>query len=230
MHFFSPPCVIIYNMKFHRKSSGGFTIVEILIVIVVIGILGIFVILAYPGVQTRVRNTSMVAGARQYLSAIEAYHAANGTYPTPPPGFADPADRGACLGEGYEGGVCLIEDVLEPNEVTNKAWLDDALKQMNSSLPELPVNVKWNSGGNELEAGALYAYTQGIADGSPYDALLTIYDIDTATAVIAYYLEGNVPQECKLPGSKSAVFLAGVHSTDKDITICVVPLGDVTYV
>lgn len=212
-----------------RDQRYGFTIVELLIVIVVLGILGLMVLLAYPGVQVRVRNTSMVAGARQYADAIAAYHALNSSYPAPPDGDAAPdSDRAGCLGSGYIGGVCLIEDVLDPNEVTNKAWLDNSLKQLNPSLPNLPVNVKWKSGSSDLEAGALYAYTAGIAPGSGYDILLSIYGIDSATAVMVYYLEGSVKEMCSVPGSMAEDFrpIDG-DSTDKDITICVVPLGDV---
>jgi prepilin-type N-terminal cleavage/methylation domain-containing protein len=218
---------MIYNMNPYIKlRQRGFTIVELLIVIVVLGVLGLLVLLAYPSVQVRVRNTSMVAGVKEYVSAVEAYHATIGDYPKPPAGFSD-ADRAACLGENYVNNICLVEDVLDPNEVTNKAWLDTALKQLSPHLPQLPINVKWNSDGHQLEAGAAYFYTDSIASGSGYDLLLEAYGIDSATAVIAYYLEGNVPELCTIPGSHSRVFLTSVDATDKDITICVIGLGNV---
>lgn len=215
-------------MQFRRTYGNGFTIVELLIIIVVLGVLGAIVLLSYNGIQTRVRNTAMISGVKQYTESIQAYHAVNGDYPKPPGGSPD-SERAGCLGEGYSGGVCLIEDVLDPPEVTNKGWLDTALKQLNSNLPSLPVNVKWNSGSNPLQAGALYAYTEGIANGAPYDLLLSLYGIDSATAIVAYYLEGAVDELCQVPGSKSHEFIAGVDATDKDITVCVVPLGNVAY-
>lgn len=212
-----------------KYKPYGFTVVEILIVVIVIAILGIIVILSYPGVQAKVRNVSMVAGVRQYRDAIEAHFVTNGAYPTPPGGdTAAMEDRAGCLGEGYTDGVCLIEDVLEPPEVTNKAWLDNTLKQLNPNLPTLPINVKWKSGSSDLEAGAFYAYTKGIPEGVGYDVLLEIYGIDSATAIMAYYLEGAVKESCSVPGSRAEDFRPSEgDSTDKDITICVIPLGDV---
>lgn len=203
---------------------GGFTIVELLIVIVVLGIIMSIVLLSIGPVQKRVRNTAMVSGVKQYSTAIEAYHSTNGGYPKPPDS-SPLSDRIACLGEGYNGGVCLIEDVLIPPEVTNKSWLDAALKQLNSSLPQLPKNVEWLSNGHDLEAGAFYAYTDGT---NAFDDLLHIYGIASTTAVIAYYLEGHVADMCKIPNSRAVTF--GVDaSSDKEITICVVPLGDIVY-
>ena len=47
-------------------QSKGFTIGELLIVIVVIGILAAIVIVSFNGIQTRATNTSRVAEIRSY--------------------------------------------------------------------------------------------------------------------------------------------------------------------
>ena len=64
------------------KRAKGFTIVELLIVIVVIGILAAITIVAYNGIQDRARTTARVSDVRSIQQAIELYHADNGTYPT----------------------------------------------------------------------------------------------------------------------------------------------------
>lgn len=71
------------NIK-NLKDQKGFTIVELLIVIVVIGILAAITIVAYNGVQNRARTTDMQTAAKQVINKAEVYAAdtGNGTYPT----------------------------------------------------------------------------------------------------------------------------------------------------
>jgi type II secretion system protein G len=63
------------------KKSSGFTIVELLIVIVVIGILAAITIVAYNGVQQRARYSAMQSDISSLNKAIQLYYADNGTYP-----------------------------------------------------------------------------------------------------------------------------------------------------
>lgn len=58
----------------------GFTIVELLIVIVVIGILAAITVVAYNGVQTRAFNARVLADIKSVHRIIEAYNATNGNY------------------------------------------------------------------------------------------------------------------------------------------------------
>lgn len=64
------------------KKDRGFTIVELLIVIVVIGILAAIVIVAYNGIQDRAKNTKYQTDAVALQKGAEAVNADLGSYPT----------------------------------------------------------------------------------------------------------------------------------------------------
>lgn len=64
-----------------KKTKSGFTIVELLIVIVVIGILAAITIVAYNGIQGRGRDAKRLSDINAIAKAIELYKADNGSYP-----------------------------------------------------------------------------------------------------------------------------------------------------
>lgn len=62
-------------------KSRGFTIVELLIVIVIIGILATIVIVAYNGVTAKANTAAAQSAAQAAISKIEIYNAVQGQYP-----------------------------------------------------------------------------------------------------------------------------------------------------
>lgn len=72
------------NIKHKVTSERGFTIVELLIVIIVIGILATLVLIAYNNVQGQARDTKRQADALTLAKAAEAYKttSTNGSYPS----------------------------------------------------------------------------------------------------------------------------------------------------
>jgi len=65
-----------------KNRSKGFTIVELLIVIVVIAILATLVIVTFTGIQQKARDSQRQTDINAVDSHLEAYYAENGKYPT----------------------------------------------------------------------------------------------------------------------------------------------------
>lgn len=67
-----------------KNNQQGFTIVELLIVIVVIGILAALVITTYTGIQAKARNSERQTDIQSIQTQLEAYFAQgnNGHYPS----------------------------------------------------------------------------------------------------------------------------------------------------
>lgn len=65
-----------------KRKQSGFTIVELLIVIVVIGILAALVVTTFAGIQRKARNTERQTDIKAVHGQLEAAFAANNSYPT----------------------------------------------------------------------------------------------------------------------------------------------------
>lgn len=64
-----------------RASKNGFTIIELLVTIVVIGILATIMIVSYTGIQQRSRDSRRASDITQLKIALEKYHADKSMYP-----------------------------------------------------------------------------------------------------------------------------------------------------
>ena len=65
-----------------KKRNQGFTIVELLIVIVVIGILALIVVTTYSGIQQKARNSKRQADLTSLQTQLEAFVNDKGYYPS----------------------------------------------------------------------------------------------------------------------------------------------------
>lgn len=72
--------MVLNNIK-SRQRERGFTIVELLIVIVVIGILAGITIVAYSGITNRANQSKIQGNASAVQSVAEAFNADKGYYP-----------------------------------------------------------------------------------------------------------------------------------------------------
>lgn len=154
-----------------QNKHQGFTIVELLIVIVVIAILAAITIVAYNGVQQRARNTQVISGANAYVKAFMKYKALNSAYPT----------SSGCLGANYPSNNCWM-DGSTPNMSVN-ATLDTALQEFLPTKPTLATSLMSIGIANLNRGGAGY-----IANDATYGNR------------IVYYL-ASTSQNCSLSGA-----------------------------
>ena len=70
------------SLKKRNLNGRGFTIVELLIVIVVIGILALLVITTYSGIQSKARNAKRQTDIQSLQTQIEAFFSQNAYYPS----------------------------------------------------------------------------------------------------------------------------------------------------
>jgi len=134
-----------------RKTTSGFTIVELLIVIVVIAILAAISIVAYNGIQERARFASMRSDIASLNKAIQLYYADNGSYPITPAGTGSPCSSGNWCGFDQGTGDNFIPG-LAPKYLNNTPQLPVANSSSDTYLYRSPdgVNyklIRYQSGG-----------------------------------------------------------------------------------
>lgn len=71
----------------NKSKQSGFTIVELLIVVVVIAILAAITIVAYTGIQNRAKASSAQALANNIVKKAEAFNTVESSYPASATGF-----------------------------------------------------------------------------------------------------------------------------------------------
>ena len=109
------------------SRKAGFTIVELLIVIVVIGILAAIKIVAYNGIQVRARDNARIAKIQNIAKSIELYRVDNGRYP---PILDGMGKESTCGSQTDNWGHCdrnkILADMLAPYTAVDPTSLSDA--------------------------------------------------------------------------------------------------------
>jgi prepilin-type N-terminal cleavage/methylation domain-containing protein len=70
------------HIEIESKQDKGFTLVELLIVIVILGILATVTVFAVTGITTRGKASACLSDVKTIQTAEEAYNANNGVYGT----------------------------------------------------------------------------------------------------------------------------------------------------
>lgn len=153
------------------RFSSGFTIVELLIVVVIIAILAAITIVAYNSIQQRATNTVTANSVAAYARALSIYAVQNSAYPV----------AWSCLGPA--GTICVnttqaAYTCFGMSQGIVKVTFSDAVKTVASSITAPSVATATCSG--DQYGGAYYGSTDG------------------KNAKFYYYLAGDV--NCPTPG------------------------------
>lgn len=117
-----------------QKTARGFTIVELLIVIVVIAILAAISIVAYNGVQARGKTSAAASAAASLDKKMEIYNAVNSQYPNVA-GTITCTSTGAACGTQNSVATTTSSDWYSPYAATM------ALNGVAASAMAAPTNV-----------------------------------------------------------------------------------------
>jgi len=98
------------------RTEGGFTLVELLIVLAILGVLLAIAVPSYLGFKDRANQTAASANVRSAIPAVEAYYADHGDYlfTLKPDGTAAASTLGAL--QAIDQGVSLT--VVTPGAAT----------------------------------------------------------------------------------------------------------------
>lgn len=151
----------------------GFTIVELLIVIVIIAILASITVVAYNGIQQRARTSQTVSALTAWIKGIKLYRAEKGAWP----------NGWVCLGSGYgygpsgtdtTGVAQCRQDAAGSGQKETPSFTASVQPYMGGANPT-PAMVTAYLNDNQWRRGLSYAYGGG--DGTQIYIFAT-YDGD----------------------------------------------------
>lgn len=144
-----------------RKSTTGFTIIELLIVIVIIAILAAITLVAYNGIKNNAANNQTEAALTQWVKALHMYKIDNGSWPRVGTVLQ------TCLGQGYEYGP-TASDTPSSNQCRSdgnfveKATFESTMSKYFSGQLPTPAMVTYiSSDGTVWYRGLSYYYGGG---------------------------------------------------------------------
>ncbi len=135
-----------------RSNKRGFTIVELLIVVLVILVLGTLVIRTFNGVQQRSRNQDRKRDLEVLKGQLETYHVQHGYYPS----LANMNDT-----KWLKDNMKSLDTSALQAPSSNKKGLVQTITKDQYGYNVTPVNCNNAEGGQDCTAYVLNAHLEG---------------------------------------------------------------------
>lgn len=170
-------------MAYRNTRLNGFTLVELLIVIVVIGILAAITLVAYNGIQQKAANAKTVSAVSDLKKVLMAYAAETGTYPS----------SSACVGTSYPDSN---SDGQGECEYASGSIVLQTTAQMNSVLSGLgagninPDTTLYANGGGATQGGIGYIVSSTFTLDSQKEPYWLFYFVKGSNLKCADYVGG----------------------------------------
>lgn len=138
---------MLVNLLAARSGKQqGFTLIELMIVIAIIGILAAVALPAYQDYTTRAKVSEILAAASETKTSIAEYASAKSTLPPATwTGFTGAAGNGACLASvGWDGTSATLTTAAAANDFCSMP--DEVLSTTVTLTPTLAANgtVLWD--------------------------------------------------------------------------------------
>lgn len=215
-------------------KKQGFTIVELLIVVVVIAVLAAITLVTYTGIQNRAYASKLSAVARHYKETLMLYKEENGAYPITAADVAAASTNviGTCLGKAED-----YEHIEAGKRMCRwgqtKFYVDPVFNSRIQKYDPSPANVSSNvapinlgpvspGGPDDMTVGVSFmVHLNTTLDGAPHQYWLQYYvpvDNGCYTADVAVYAGSNTWPNLSTGSSAKATTTHGSLST------CLIPL------
>lgn len=134
----------------------GFTVVELIIVIIVIGILAAILVVSYNGSIKNSYNSQVISGVKTYYDAIQTYYTQYHKYPTTSVEQSGNAIAMTCLGVGYANQTCgSVSDTVINEDTLFNQTMNTFLKSSSGPIANRIIPVP-----GESYVGAVYGIDQ----------------------------------------------------------------------